>query len=411
MGQLETEIMIASQLMRDPDLLYSFPIKKENIRNPEVREIIEALKDIQAEGLKYSRVEIYRKLPHIPKKRLREIAETTVYNANFFDHIEEIQEFIRLDKVEEIESIVSHSRLEGLSSMEIIAKIEAYISSIDDDDSVIDVIGFVDVIGSAITDLSERAKNPGLRGESTGYKRLDDLFGGFVPSRLYYISARPSGGKTALMLNMFLHQMANNVSSGIISIESTISELGGRLLSIGGGLYADDVSTGDVSEKDINDLRENVKKFCNKFGPFYHNPHTSIEDIEVQASRMKAKHDIKIMFIDYTQLISTDPRLKRHEQVANVSRRLKAAALKNNIAIVALSQLKRDVDGRKAGLGDNAESSSFEKDADVMMAIDSWTNDSGYEETAITVLKARDGSKGECKVIFQGPKLIFKELI
>ena len=408
--QHDLETVLASQLIRKPELIYSLDIPKENFRNIEAKMIIEGIRDFIVQDITYSPLELFKYTEGVSKERIKAVAAETSSSANFKETVAEIKTLIARDKLLILSDSIRDNIVSGDSPDMAISKIELYLShmanNIQDDHSE----DLLSVMTMAITNLEHKMENPGLPGVSTGYRMLDKMFGGFVAGRLYYIGARPSEGKTALMLNMYLSLLQSLTPAGIISIESTLKEIGNRMISIAGDLYAESVVLGEVKEDEIHDLRKSVKELLQIRSPLYHNPHASIDEIEVQVMRMVKTRAVKVVFVDYVQLISGGKFGKRNEEVAFVSRRLKAIALKANIAIVALAQMRREVDGRKAGMGDFAESSSLEKDADAMMAIVHRINDNGYEESKIAVLKSRDGRIGDCNVDFKRAKLIFKDL-
>lgn len=409
MDQLELETMVASQLLRSPELIYSLTVDTQDLRSPEVREIIKAIKELHVTGLSISRPEIVRLCPSISGPQMSQIAISTTNTNNFAEHVEGIKDCIRKDKLGFLADIIRQAVNDGDSPDKVISRIELYISELDNSYENRNLSNTTDMLMTALEDLQTKMKSPGTPGVSTGYNMLDHYFGGFERSKLYYIGARPSDGKTALMLNMAVSQLKTETPFGIISIESTLKEIKARLLSIIGSVFAEDITRGTIRDSELKSLRSRIKPLISNPGLYFHDSHADIGEIEAQVARMVAKADVKTVFIDYVQLIEGGKFKSRHEEVAYVSRQLKAMALRLNVAVVALAQMRREVDGRKAGMGDFAESSSLEKDADVMIAIEHDDSEMAAK-SKLVVLKARDGQRGDVNVRFNRAKLIFEEL-
>lgn len=408
MDQLELETMVASQILRSPELIYSMTVDLLDIRSPEVREILKAVKQLQATGLTLSRPEIVRHCPNVSSAQMSRIAVATTTSDNFQDHLNDIITCIRVDKLGNLANIITQAINDGENPGKIISKIELYIAHLDKSYECGQTMGTSEMVMKAMEELEVKMENPGTPGVNTGFGGLNKLFGGFERSKLYYIGARPSDGKSALMVNMALTLLREGVPIGVISIESTLKEVRARMLSIAGNVFVEDITYGTITKADEAVLRGIIKPFFANPGLFFHNAHASIGETEAQVARMVAKEDIRVVFIDYMQLIEGGKFRARHEEVAYVSRQLKAFALRLDVAVVALAQMRREVDGRKAGMGDFAESSALEKDADVMMAIEH-DRSSMMGTSSITVLKARDGQTGVVNVDFNRAKLIFKQ--
>jgi replicative DNA helicase len=133
-------------------------------------------------------------------------------------------------------------------------------------------------------------------------------------------------------------------------------------------------------------------------------PNMKLLDLRAQARRMKQQADVKIIFIDYITLVSSENRdLPRHEQIAEISRSLKALARELNIPIVALSQVSRDSEGKRPTLANIRESGSIEQDADVVMFLHRSRVDDDEQsviETELIVAKQRNGPIGTVKIAF-----------
>ena len=237
-------------------------------------------------------------------------------------------------------------------------------------------------------------------GIPSGFKELDQLTMGFQNSEFIVIGARPSVGKTAFALtiaaNMSIRQ---KIPVGFFSLEMSSMAIMQRLLSMEARLDSQRMRVGMLSPADFSRLSEACGRFYE--APLYisDSPDLKLLDLRAQARRMKSNQDVKIIFIDYITLIGSENRdLPRHEQIAEVSRSLKSLAREINLPIVALSQVRRETEGKRPSLADLRESGSIEQDADVVIFIH--TDDLKTETREIVVAKQRNGPVGDIQLAF-----------
>jgi replicative DNA helicase len=246
-------------------------------------------------------------------------------------------------------------------------------------------------------------------GVPTGFPELDNLTKGFQPSELIIIGARPSVGKTALALTM-----AANISIkykkpvGFFTLEMSGQALAQRLVSSEARLDFSRLRSGLLRPADFHNLTEAAGKIYE--APLYieDTPNIRLLDMRALARRMRSKQRVEIIFIDYLTLIrSENSGIPRHEQIAEISRSLKALARELDIPIVALSQVKREVQGGRPTLADIRESGSIEQDADVViflhrkMKIDRDAQEEVTDiETELSIAKQRNGPVGILKIAF-----------
>ena len=246
-------------------------------------------------------------------------------------------------------------------------------------------------------------------GVPTGFPELDNLTKGFQPSELIIIGARPSVGKTALALTM-----AANISIkykkpvGFFTLEMSGQALTQRLVSSEARLDFSRLRSGLLRPADFHNLTEAAGKIYE--APLYieDTPNLRLLDLRALARRMRSKQKVEIIFIDYLTLISSESRsMQRHEQIAEISRSLKALARELDIPVIALSQVKREVQGGRPTLADIRESGSIEQDADVViflhrkMKIDRDATEEVTEiETELSIAKQRNGPVGTLKIAF-----------
>ena len=257
---------------------------------------------------------------------------------------------------------------------------------------------FADVTGMVL-DAMERAISGDTSAIKTGYSKIDDLLGGFHPSDLIIIPARPAMGKTAFMVNSFL-RCGGKV--GIISGEQGAEQIGVRSVCISGKVNHQDFRRGNVPTEKENDLDKAVMKFQEMGGRLYDKPLPTMLDIEKVARNWVYKHGINILYVDYAQRIQhEDKRKNRFEAMSDIAMRLKDLARTLDIPVVALAQVNRQCEQRedkRPKMGDIADASAFEKEADVIATLyrdEVYNEDSQYKGMLeVNFEKNRHGATG-----------------
>ncbi|MBP7262560.1 MAG: replicative DNA helicase [Spirochaetia bacterium] len=246
-------------------------------------------------------------------------------------------------------------------------------------------------------------------GIPTGFSQLDSMTSGFQNSELIIIGARPSVGKTAFALNVASHMaLREKVGVGFFSLEMPDVSLMNRLLASEARINSEKVRSGLIKPSDIQSLMDAASRIYE--APFYFVdvPNIKLLDLRSLARRMKSEKDVKIIFIDYLTLITHENAdLPRWEQISSISRSLKALARELRIPVVALSQLKREAEGKQPSMADLRESGSIEQDADVIMflhrerEIDKRQDErSGHIATELLIAKQRNGPVGLVNLLF-----------
>jgi replicative DNA helicase len=243
-----------------------------------------------------------------------------------------------------------------------------------------DFASIKDLIGSSyeyVHDLAQRQIH--ITGVPTGFDDLDELTAGFQPSELIVIGARPSIGKTSLALNVAEHaclgtnSLKQKIPVGFFSVEMTAKQLALRLLCSVAHIDLKKARSGHLSEKEIGNLTTVTGKFYET--KFYIDDSSAISVLELKAKarRLKREHNIGMLIVDYLQLIHPGVRVDNREQeIAYISRQLKALAKDLEIPVVVLSQLSRPQKGqeeKRPVLSDLRESGAIEQDADVVIFI------------------------------------------
>ena len=247
-----------------------------------------------------------------------------------------------------------------------------------------------------------------VTGIASGYKDLDEMLTGFHSSELIIIAARPGMGKTALALNM-INNVALNENKPVLffSLEMPAIQLGMRMLCIESKVNSQLVRTGYVDKEELERIFQASGKLAES--PVYidDTPSLNILQIRAKARRLAQKEPLGMIVVDYLQLISSQLRAERHQQISEISRMLKQLARELNVPVVALSQLSRAVESRAEqipNLSDLRESGAIEQDADVVMFIyreEKVKKDSEKLGIAdIIVAKQRNGPVGTIQLKF-----------
>jgi replicative DNA helicase len=233
---------------------------------------------------------------------------------------------------------------------------------------------------------------------------------GFQKSELIIIGARPSVGKTALAMSMAAHiAVKEKIPTAFFSLEMSDMQLMQRLISSESRIPSEKIRTGLLKMSDFQSIQDAAGQIYD--APLYivDMPNMKLLDLRAMARRLRAQKDVQIIFIDYLTLISSENSLiPRYEQVAEISRSLKSLARELNIPVVALSQVRRDAEGKKPSLADLRESGSIEQDADVVMFLHrervASSKDGGDRnqaiDTELIVAKQRNGPIGDIDILF-----------
>lgn len=259
--------------------------------------------------------------------------------------------------------------------------------------------------------LDELQKTSGkLRGVPTGFRDLDSKLAGMQDSNLIILAARPGIGKTSFALNIaqFVATMAG-LPVGIFSLEMSQEELVDRLLVGQADIDAWKLKTGKLDEKDFDRLTNAMGDLAE--APLFidDTPGISISEMRTKARRLQIEHGLKLLIVDYLQLIHGRNLENRVQEVSEISQQLKNLARELKIPILAISQLNRSVEARgtrKPQLADLRESGAIEQDADVVMFI--YKEDlEKPDDITLDIQKHRNGPTGEIKLYFRPDRVKF----
>ena len=232
-----------------------------------------------------------------------------------------------------------------------------------------------DILQPTMDELDELSTHGGLaRGIPTGFIDLDNLTNGLHGGQMIIVAARPGVGKSTLALDFMRScSIKHNKASVIFSLEMSKSEIVMRLLSAETEIRLSDMRAGRMSD-------EAWAKLANRVGQISEAPlfiddsaNLTMMEIRSKARRLKQKHDLQMIVVDYLQLMSSGKRVEsRQQEVSEFSRQLKLLAKELDVPLVAISQLNRGPESRtdkRPQLADLRESGSLEQDADMVMLL------------------------------------------
>lgn len=279
-----------------------------------------------------------------------------------------------------------------------------------------------EVIKSAYTQIEALyEKSEEVTGVPSGFIDLDEITAGWQNSDLIILAARPAMGKTALTLNMAAHAaIQRKIPVAYFSLEMANEQLAIRMLCSEARINQSNLRRGQMTEQEWARLvraagtLSEAKIFLND------KPGLPIMEFRSQCRRMKAEHDIGIIFVDYLQLMQGSQRSRsgsREQEISEISRNLKGVAKELNVPIIALAQLNRGVEQRadkRPMMSDLRESGAIEQDADIIGFIyrdEVYNPDTEAKGLAEIILgKHRNGSLGTVTLRFFGPYTRFENL-
>ena len=273
-----------------------------------------------------------------------------------------------------------------------------------------DYVPIKDVVLRALERIEQASKTQGtVTGIPTGFVDLDYKLSGLQPSDLILVAARPSMGKTALVLNSAQYvAFHEDMATAIFSLEMSKEQLVNRLFSLESRVDAQLLRSGNLSDADWEKLIEGAGTIGKSHLIIDDTPGISVTELRSKCRKYKLEHDLKLVIIDYLQLMTGSGRSdSRQQEISDISRALKQVARELNVPVIALSQLSRQVEQRpdhRPMLSDLRESGAIEQDADVVMFIyrdDYYNKDSDNKGIAeIIIAKQRNGPIGTVNLVW-----------
>ena len=254
-------------------------------------------------------------------------------------------------------------------------------------------------------------REAGLYGVPTGFADLDDLTNGLHAGQMIIVAARPAMGKSTLALDLCrAASIHNNLTSGFFSLEMTRSEITMRLLSAEAKVPLNHIRNGQMNDDDWAKLARKMGEVSSAPMFIDDSPNMTMMEIRAKARRLKQRHDLRLIVIDYMQLMTSGKKVEsRQLEVSEFSRQIKLLAKELEVPIIALSQLNRGPEQRgdkRPMMSDLRESGSLEQDADMVILLhreDVYEKESTRPgEADLIVAKHRNGPTRDITVAFQG---------
>lgn len=267
-----------------------------------------------------------------------------------------------------------------------------------------DYMPIKEVVIRTLEKIEAASKTKGnVTGIATGFYDLDYMTAGLQPSDFILIGARPSMGKTALVLNLAQYiAIRNNVPTAIFSLEMSREQLMNRMFAMEARVDSQNLRTGDLSDSDWEKLIESAGVIGKSNLIIDDTPGISIGELRSKCRKYKLEHNLSLVIIDYLQLMTGNGRTdSRQQEISEISRSLKALAREIQAPVIALSQVNRACEARpdhRPMMSDLRESGSIEQDADVIMFLyrdEYYNKDSDKKGIAeLIIAKQRNGSIG-----------------
>ncbi|NBT46755.1 MAG: replicative DNA helicase [Actinobacteria bacterium] len=279
-----------------------------------------------------------------------------------------------------------------------------------DDSSGKDYTVLATALQMAADEIELVQRNQGLAGVPTGFTQLDKTTNGLHPGQLVIIAARPGLGKSTLALDIAREAAINKkLATAIFSLEMSQTEIAMRLLSAETSIYLQSMRAGSITDNEWAIIAERRSAIANAPLIIDDSPNLNIVEIRAKCRRMIKEWDLKLIIIDYIQLMTSGKKVEnRQQEVSEFSRSLKLLAKELKVPVVALSQLNRKSEegsSKKPELSQLRESGSLEQDADLVILIHREFNqqeNTRVGEAELILAKQRNGPTGSSNVLFQG---------
>lgn len=421
---MEEEMIIAAILMNPQ--LFDEIIKEldvDDFSDKEYKNIYQAMNKCYLDGILPGINAVANYYPQINHEKVVNIFEQVPDYFNLKMAINNLKEKSRKTKLVNAVSEMEDLLKKGFKTDEVYKsykqKLESITNKIDTEQK--------NYIEETFDEIVER-KSKVEKGEQiinipTGYTNLDFLTEGLHETELTILAARPAMGKTSLALNFILRQLKNDIPVAIFSLEMSAKLLIKRLFSIHSGIDAKKITTGKLTDSEIKKVMSAADFLASKKNKFwiFDKSDIGIEDI-ISNIRPLLQHGLKVVYIDYLQLINTSSVYKnRALEIGEISRNLKILAKEFNIAIVAVAQLNREVEHRNSRrpiLADLRDSGEIEQNADNVWFLyresyyleqEAKSNGEDLGATELSLAKHRNGPTGVVNLIFRKNTLEFLE--
>jgi len=341
---------------------------------------------------------------------LASLAEATATSAGILYHAEIVKDLsTRRNLIQQCSHISEVCFQPGNATEDILDSAEQYIFEITERNIDQNFLQLDEVVKNSFKKI-ETTTGSNITGISTGFTDFDNITSGLQHSDFIIVAGRPSMGKTALALNIALNAaLVDKVGVAIFSLEMSSLQLGIRLLGCDAMIDAWKLRKGALQDDDYLRLTDSANRLSEL--PIYIDDSSGLSSLEIKAKarRLKKKHNISLVIIDYLQLMQSKKAVEsRQLEISDISRSLKALAKDLDIPVLAVSQLNRKVEDRpnkRPLLADLRESGAIEQDADLILFIYREELYNRTEENKgkaeIIVAKHRNGPTGLVNLTFR----------
>jgi len=386
----DIEVILLSYLIKHPELLDTHfeHISHNLFANPENLKIFRVIEDFHQSQKNISTDTIKNYIPDIHSQTLKDLTlqiDQIVFSKEIFlNYIESLQELylrrelfkLTQDKNNEATTFQTSNNIK-----EIFLDLEKKIFDLSNfKNENYEFKDFASVTKSSLQLVEKAFKKKGqYSGVVSGFNDLDNMLGGLQNSDLVILAGRPSMGKTALATNIAFNAAkyySNEEEKGSVvmfSLEMSAEQIGLRILAEQSRIPSDKLRKGELNEKDSAALSSTYQEIHQLNFFFDDSPNLTVSELRSKLRRYKKLYNIKLVLIDYLQLIKSErSRDNRVNELSEITRSLKQLAKEFDLPVVSLSQLSRQVENRddkRPLLSDLRESGSIEQDADVVMFI------------------------------------------
>jgi len=343
-------------------------------------------------------------------EQLLDLMESVVTAAGIQYHAEIVREKAIARKLLETCLDVARRAYDNeLEAKDLLDDAEKQIFEISRMDKASEAVSIGDVLHDTFDRIDKLRERGGrLTGLGTDYYDLDDLMGGLQSGELIIIAARPSMGKTSFALNLTERVASQKAAVAFFSLEMSKQQVIQNMLCCRAQVDGQALRKGRITDQQYKRLQDEATRLYETKIFVDDTPGISITQLRAKCRRLKQKHDIQMVVLDYLQLMSAGGRVEsRQQEISEISRGLKAIARELSMPVVALSQLNRDVENRddhRPRMSDLRESGAIEQDADVIVLLH---RDEYYKPTEqnaglaqIIIAKQRNGPTGEVTLRF-----------
>ena len=326
-----------------------------------------------------------------------------------------MEKFIQRELIRISGAVISEAYEDSTDVFDLLDKAESGLYEITDKHLRKNFKSLQEVLVRTIAEIDEtRKKTEDVTGVPSKFAGLDAITGGWQKTDLIILAARPAVGKTAFTLNLAMNA-SKPFPVALFSLEMGAGQIVKRMLSCVTEVSMEAITKGKMAEHEFVQLSQRMSKLAQAKIFIDDQAALNIFELRAKARRLKQKHDIQMILIDYLQLMQAGVNTggNREQEISKISRDLKALAKELEVPIIALSQLNRSVETRKESkvpqLSDLRESGAIEQDADMVMFLyrpeyyGTNSNEMGETvegETHIHIAKHRNGSTGQVKVRF-----------